>query len=458
LVALAPQNLPRLTEVGIDGGVLAFTFGVSVLASVLFGLAPALAASRVDLTGALKQGSGQGIAGGGAGRLRKALVIGEIALSVILLAGAGLLIKSFVALSNVALGFRPENLLVMGINVPAGPTLELQRRALRFDKTLLAEIAAIPGVSATGSLRLPPGKSFVLGDYWIDHPPGPEGLGTTAPQALFSPVSPGTFAALGVPLKRGRDFDDSDMYEAQFTAVINEALARKSFSGTDPIGRVFFAPYLPRPVKIVGVVGDVRQMAHQEPIPEIYVPVQQHPYWGSDLSIVVRTTADPGRITQAMRKKVRDLAPEVPVQFTTAEASLSENIATPRFRTLLLGIFSALALCLAMAGIYGVVAYVVGRRLGEIGLRMALGASPEDVLWLVLREGLSLAGIGLAVGLAGAVAATRLLTSMLFEVKPADPMILIGVAVLLASVSLSASYIPARRATKIDPLVALRQE
>jgi ABC-type antimicrobial peptide transport system permease subunit len=159
-----------------------------------------------------------------------------------------------------------------------------------------------------------------------------------------------------------------------------------------------------------------------------------------------------------MRKKVRDLAPEVPVQFTTAEASLSENIATPRFRTLLLGIFSALALCLAMAGVYGVVAYVVGRRLGEIGLRMALGASPGDVLWLVLREGLALAGIGLAVGLAGAVAATRLLTSMLFEVKPADPVILAGVAILLAAVSLSASYIPARRATRIDPLVALRQE
>jgi predicted permease len=459
LVVLAPQNLPRLTEVGIDAGVLAFTFGVSVLASVLFGLAPALTASRVDLTRALKQGGGQGIAGGGVGRMRKTLVIGEIALSVILLAGAGLLIKSFIALSNVALGFRPENLLVMGINVQAGPTLEQQRRVLRFDKTLLAEIAAIPGVSATGSLISPPGKPFLIGDYWIDHPPGPEGLSVTVPQALFSPVSPGTFAALGVPVKRGRDFDDSDMYQAPFTAVINEALARKSFPGTDPIGRVFFAPYLPkRPVKVVGVVGDVRQMAQQEPLPEIYLPVQQHPYWGSDLSIVVRTAADPGRIAQAMRKKVRDLGPEVPVQFTTAEASLSENIATPRFRTLLLGVFSALALCLAMAGVYGVVAYVVGRRLGEIGLRMALGASSGDVLWLVLREGLALGGIGLAVGLAGAVAATRLLTSMLFEVKPADPMILAGVVVLLAAVSLSASYIPARRATRIDPLVALRQE
>jgi predicted permease len=458
LVALAPPNLPRLAEVGIDAKVLAFTFGVSVMASVLFGLAPALASSRVDLCRALKQGGGQGIAGGGAGRMRRALVIVEIALSVTLVAGAGLLIKSFVALSNVALGFRPENLLVMGINVQAGSTLEQQRRVLRFDKTLLAQVAGIPGVSATGSLRLPPGKTFIMGDYWIDRPPGPEGLSVSVPQALFSPVAPGTFAALGIPLKRGRDFDDSDIYEAPFTAVINETLARKSFPGMDPMGRMIFGAYLPKPVKVVGVVGDVRQMAQQEPLPEIYLPYQQHPYWGMDLSIVVRTAGDPGRIAQAMRKKVRDLAPEVPVQFSTAEASLSENIATPRFRTLLLGIFSALALCLAMAGVYGVVAYMVGRRLGEIGVRMALGASSGDVLWLVLREGLALAGVGLAVGLAGAVAATRLLTTMLFEVKPADPAILAGVAVLLAAVSLTASYIPARRATKVDPLVALRQE
>jgi predicted permease len=271
-------------------------------------------------------------------------------------------------------------------------------------------------------------------------------------------VAPGTFAALGIPLKRGRDFDDSDIYEAPFTAIVNETLARKSFPELDPVGRMIFGAYLPRPVKVVGVVGDVRQMAYQGPLPEIYLPYQQHPYWGMDLSIVVRTAGDPGRIAQAMRKKVRDLAPEVPVQFTTADASLSENIATPRFRTLLLGIFSALALCLAMAGVYGVVAYVVGRRLTEIGLRMALGASSGDMLWLVLREGLALAGVGLAVGLAGAVAATRLLTSMLFEVKPADPAILAGVAVLLAAMSLTASYIPARRATKVDPLVALRQE
>jgi putative ABC transport system permease protein len=457
LVALAPTNVPRLTEVGIDAEVLAFTFGVSVLASVLFGLAPAVAGSRVDLCRALKQGGGQGIVGAGMGRTRRALVIVEIALSVVLLAGAGLLIKSFVALSNVALGFRPEKLLVMGINIQ-GSNWEEQRRALRFDKTLLAEIAGIPGVSATGSMRLPPGKPFLIGDYWIDHPPGPEGGGVAAPQAVFSPVAPGTIEALGVPLKRGRDFYDSDMFEAPFTAVINATLARKSFPGLDPIGRVILGAFLPRPAKVVGVVGDVRQIAQQEPLPEIFIPYQQHPYWGMDLNIVVRTAADPGGIIQAMRKKVHELGPEVPVQFSTAEALLSENIATPRFRTLLLGIFSGLAFCLAMAGVYGVIAYLVGQRSSEIGLRMALGATSGDVLWLVLRKGLALTGVGLAIGLGGAFAATRLLTSMLFEVKPSDPMILASVAVLVTVVSLSASYIPARRATKIDPMVALRHE
>jgi predicted permease len=455
LVALAPSNVPRLAEAGIDASVLAFTFGVSVMASVLFGLTPALAGSRVDLTRALKQGSGHGIAGRGAGRMRTTLVVVEIALSVMLLAGAGLLIKSFVALSHVAIGFRPENLLVMGINIQ-GSNLEEQRRALRFDKALLAEIAAIPGVSGVGSMRLPPGKPFVMGDYWIDHPPGAQDL--SAPQALFSPVAPGTFAALEVPLKRGRDFDDSDVYGAPFTTVINETMARKSFPGLDPIGHMIFTAYLPRPVKVVGIAGDVRQYANLPPLPEIYVPYQQHPYWGVDLSIVVRTASDSGRIAQAMRKKVRELAPDVPVQFSTAEASLSENIATPRFRTLLLGIFSGLALCLAMAGVYGVIAYMVGQRSSEIGVRIALGASDGDVLWLVLREGLVLACVGLAAGLAVAVAVTRLLTSMLFEVKPGDPMTYAGVTLMIGLVSLAASFVPALRATKVDPLIALRQD
>ncbi len=457
LIALAPASVPRLAETAvIDRSVLAFTLSVAVLASVLFGIAPAIAASRVDLIRALKQSGHYSLPA--ARRMRQALVVAEIALSVILLTGAGLLLKSFVALSNVALGFRPENLLVMEINIPA-TTFAEERRATQLDKKLLQEIAAIPGISAVGSLRLPPGKPFLIGDYWIDRLPGPEAQQVSAPQAVFSPVAPGTFATLGIPLKRGRDFNDSDTLGAPYSAVINETLARKSFPGQDPIDRAIVSAYVPnRPLKIIGVAGDVRQIANREPLPEIYLPYQQHPYWGLDLSIVARAAAGQAGIAQAMRKKLREVAPDAFVRFTTAQASLSENIATPRFRTILVGIFSAIALGLAMAGVYGVITYAVSNRVTEIGLRMALGAGSGNVLSLVLREAAALACIGLAVGLAGAAATSRLIASMLFEVKATDPIILTGVSVLLAALTILASYIPARRATKIDPLVALRQE
>jgi predicted permease len=282
----------------------------------------------------------------------------------------------------------------------------------------------------------------------------------SAPQAVFSVVAPGTFATLGIPLKRGRDFNDSDIYDAPFTALINESLARRSFAGQDPIGRSIYCGLdSMKPMKIVGVVGDIRQDGPaRAPRSEIYMPYQQHPGPATSLSVVVRTAAEPSALFETMRRKARATSPDVPVKFTTLETLLSENVAAPRFRTLLLGIFAGLAVCLAMAGVYGVMAYVVGQRSNEIGLRMALGASPGTVMRLVLRQGLALAGIGLAIGLAGAVAATRLLTKMLFEVKPGDPVTYAGVVVLLGAVAMAASYIPARRATKVDPLVALRQE
>ena len=459
LVALAPSNVPRLEETGIDGRVLAFTFGVSVLASLLFGLAPALQASRVDLNDALKQGAARTVVGGRMGRIRGALVVVEIALSVVLLAGAGLLLKSFVALHNVALGFRPENVLVMETSVPSSD-LESARRATKFYKGLLAEVAAFPGVAAAGATRTPPGQVVSNGAYWLDHLPGPEGQNLSAPQAVFSVVSPGAFATLGIPLERGRDFHNRDTYDAPFTAVINDALARKAFPGQDPIGRVIFCGLdSMNPMRIVGVVGDVRQYGPaREPAPEIYMPYEQHPLTATAMRVVVRTATEPGSLADAMRRKVRELSPDVPVKFRSMEEALAQNVAAPRFRTLLLGVFAALAVCLAMAGVYGLTAYVVGQRLNEIGLRMALGASSGDVLRLILRQGLTLAAIGVALGSAAAIAATRLLTSMLFEVKPGDPMTYIGVAAVLGVVALAASFIPAWRATKVDPLAALRQE
>jgi putative ABC transport system permease protein len=448
-----------LAETGIDGWVLGFTLVVSVMASLLFGLAPALHASRVDLNDALKQGGARAVVGGGAGRMRGALVVAEIALSVILLAGAGLLIKSFNALHNVALGFHPEHVLVMETSVAAGD-LDSARRATRFYKDLLRDVAVLPGVTASGATRSIPGHVISNGGYWLDHLPAPDQMTVSAPQAVFSILTPGAFATLGIPLRNGRDFNAADTYEAPFTAIVNEALARKSFPGQNPIGRVIFCGMDSlNPMTIVGVVGSIRQFGPaREPWPEIYMPYEQHPQPSTALNVLVRTTNDPGALQETLRRKTRERSAEVPVKFTNMDASLAENVAAPRFRTLVLGIFAAVAVCLAMAGVYGVMAYLVGQRSNEIGLRMALGASPRDISRLVLGQGMTLAGAGLLLGLAGAFAATRVLGSMLFEVKPSDPMTYAAVAILLAIVALAASYIPAHRASKVDPLVALRQE
>jgi putative ABC transport system permease protein len=458
LVALAPRDVPRLAETGIDARVLAFTLAVSVVASLLAGLAPALQASRVDLNEALKQGATRAVVQGGL-RMRSGLVVAEMALSVVLLTGAGLLIRSFEALHDVALGFHPEHVLAMETSVPASG-MEGTRRAIRFYNDLLAETAALPGVGAVGATRTPPGGVSSNGGYWIDHLPGEEGLSVTSPQAVFSVVAPGAFATLGIPLHSGRDFNRSDTYDAPFTAVINQALARKSFPGENPIGHSIYCGFdSMRPMKIVGVVGDVRQYGPaREPRPEIYMPFEQHPRAATDMVVLVRTAAEPSAFFETMRRKAHAIAPDVPVELSTMEARLAENVAAPRFRTLLLGIFAGLAVCLAMAGVYGVMAWVVGQRANEIGLRMALGATTADVLRIVLRQGLGLAALGLAFGLAAAVAVSRLLTRMLFAVKPGDPLTYVCVAAVLAVVAVAATYVPARRAAKLDPLVALRQE
>ncbi len=419
---------------------------------------PALYASRIDLNDALKQGGARAVIGGRSSRLRGALVIAEIALSVMLLAGAGLLLKSFVALSNVALGFQPERALLMKTSLPvSGP--EGDAHARLFFKRLLSDVSSLPGVSAAGATMGPPGDVESAGTCWIDHLPERPTINPLA--TVYSVVTPGTFAALGIPLKRGRDFEDRDAANAPFTAVINETLARKAFPGQDPLGRVIFAGFdsFDKPMKIVGVVGDVRQWGPaRKPDAEIYMPYEQHPGAGSGLYVVVRTGGSPEILTNTLRRTVHELSPDAPVKFTTMEASLYAEVAAPRFRTLLLGIFAALSLCLAMAGIYGVSAYIVGQRSNEIGLRMAMGATPRQVLRMILWHGMALAAAGMALGFLGSLAGTRLMSSVLFEVTPNDPITYAGVAVLLGAVVLCASYLPARRAARLDPLLALRQE
>ena len=457
LVAIAPQDVPRLADTSIDLRVLGFALVASALASLLFGLAPALAASRVDLSDALKQGGGASVSGG-AGGLRQALVAAEIALAVVLLVGAGLLLKSFAALGNVELGFRPDHILVMGTSVPSA-TLADARRATQLYKDVLARGAALPGVLAIGATRRLPGTVGSWGSYWVDQL-NLQGDPATQPQAVFSVVAPGTFRALGIPLKEGRDFNDGDTYDAPYTAVINEQLVKQSFKGLNPIGHILYCGLdSEKPMKIVGVVGDIRQKGPASPVEaELFMPYEQHPRPSTALSLVVRTSAAPETVASAMRQLVQGRAPEVPLKFTTMEAALAENVAGPRFRTMLLAVFAGLAVCLAMAGVYGVMAYVVGRQSREIGLRMALGASSGAVMRSVLRQGLSLAAVGLAAGFAGAMAASRLLRGMLFQVRPGDPSIYVGSAVLLAIAAAAACYIPARRATRVDPLSALRQD
>jgi putative ABC transport system permease protein len=456
LIALAPADFPRLGQTEIDGTVLAFTLAISILTSVLFGLVPALHTAKLDLNQALKAAAGRTLVAGGSFRMRGALVIAETALAVVLLSGAGLLIRSFAALNHVDLGFRPENVLAMRATVPVRMQSEA---ATRFFQELLPKTAELPGVIAAGATMAPPGHVESSGAYFIDHLPDKPDW-TSAPGVVLSVVSPRTFAALGIPLKSGRDFDDADTPDQPLVAIVNEALVRKSFPGQDPIGRTVFCPYDNlKGMTIVGVVGNVRQAGPgNDVMPECYMTYRQHGFNGNTLSIVARTTGNPVALEQTLRRLVSETSPDVPVKFTTMEAVLSENIAAPRFRMILLGAFAALAISLAMAGVYGVMAFAVGQRFNEIGLRMALGATSGAVLRLILLQGLRLSCIGLFLGLVIAFSSAKLLTSMLFQIKPTDLLVYLGVTGLLAAVAFLASYIPARRASKIDPLIAIRQE
>jgi predicted permease len=459
LMRLAPQDIPRLGEAAIDLPVLAFTCGVALVSTVLFGIAPAFQASRADLNEALTQSGARGGTSRGAGRLQGALVISEVALSVVLLAGAGLLVRSLQALLDVPMGFRPEKVVVMNTDIPAAG-LEGARHATQLYKTFLARAAVIPGIASVAATRGLPHDASADGTYWIDTLPPMETLSVGGPQAVFSIVSPNYFSTVGIPLASGRDFADGDTYDAPFVAVINEALAQQAFPNQNPIGHMIFCGMDSlTAMRIVGVVGNTRQFGpSSSPWPEIFMAYEQHPQPSTSLIVVARTPLETGVAQETLRRTMRDISPDVPSRFSTMEADLSESVAAPRFRALLIGIFALLAMALSMAGIYGVMAYSVAERTREIGIRMALGARPVEVLQLVLGRGMRLVAIGLVLGLGAAVAATRLLTSMLFEVKPFDPATLAAACGALFVVALIANYVPARRATRVDPLVSLRYE
>jgi putative ABC transport system permease protein len=459
LLALAPANLPRLSEVHIDGWVLAFTLALSLAASFIFGVAPALQASKIDLNHALKSGAARGTVGGAAGRIRAALVVAEIAISIVLLVGAGLLIRSFAALTRIDLGFNPDHVLVMHANMAAS-TLEQSRRVTLIYGEILRQAATVPGVALAAAANVPPGSLGSNGAYFLEGGPGWEQLGMKAPQADFIVNTPGYFKLMQIPFVAGRDFSERDQFDGEFATIVNQSLATLSFPNQDPIGRrIQTGLDTPQFMTIVGVVRDIRQTdPAAPPRPAVYMPYLQHPAYGRAMSFVIKTHGDPMGMAEAMRRKVREVNSEIPVRFTTMDARLALTVASPRFRGILLGIFAGLAVCLAMAGVYGVMVYLVTQRAPEIGLRMALGADRGKIVRLVLARGVTLAGAGIALGFLGALAATRLLQSMLFGITATDPLTYGTMAAGVAAIALLACAVPAWRAATVDPLVALRQD
>jgi putative ABC transport system permease protein len=460
LVTAAPADLPRLEEIGVDLTALAFALGISLAASVLFGLAPALQVSRVQLAEGLRQGGKGSASGGRRSWTRHVFVVAEVALAVVLVVGAGLLGRSLIALAEVDLGFATDKLVVLRMSVPVADRADAPR-ATAFFRAVLPEIRATPGVVAAGAGFSLPTAVRSDGGYWIEGGPGPEELGVRSPQAIFNVVTPDYFRAMRIPIVRGRDFTDADVFNAPFVAVVNEAFVRTAFPDRDPIGhRVMWGLDTPDYMRIVGVVGDVRTRGPARPVqPEIYAAADQHPSPSTMLNIVARTDGmDPLALGGTLARLIRHRNADVPVKIDTMEGTLATATATPRFRTFLLAVFAAVALLLAVAGVYGVMAYTVSQRIPEIGIRVALGATPGEILRMIVGHGAKLASAGLVLGIALALGMTRLMQGLLFGVTARDPMILAGVTLVVAAAALGACYIPGRRALRVEPMVALRAE
>jgi putative ABC transport system permease protein len=455
LVRLVPADVPRLSEIGVDGAVLLFTLVVSLLTGAAFGLIPALQASRPDLQASLKEGSRGAGEGRRSRRFSGLIVVAEVALSLVLLCAAGLLFKSLVRLLSVDPGFRTENLLVMRIDLPETRYPEAdQRRA--FFREITERVSTVPGVdSAAAALALPFSGMAATLTFEVEgrSSPGGEDLATE-----YQPVSPGYFRTMGIPLIKGRTFTGRDDADAPRVVVINEAMARWQWPGEDPIGRSIAVADPSDFMEIVGVVGDVRHFGLESaPRPEVYISCLQDPW--PFMALVVRAKVDPLSLTGAVRDQVLAVDPEQAVYaVSTFEQVIERSTKQRRFTALLLGLFTGVALLLALVGIYGVMSNSVGQRAHEIGIRMALGARRDEVLRLVMGWGLRMVLQGTVIGLAAALVLTRFLSSMLFGISPADPIVLASVVLVLVAASALAAYLPAHRASRVDPVVALRNE
>ncbi|MDQ3744760.1 MAG: ABC transporter permease [Acidobacteriota bacterium] len=459
LLRLNDNRLPRASEIGLDRNVLLFTLGVSVLTGIVFGLAPAFHSSRVNLNDTLKEGGRTGRAG--VSRLvRNALVAVEMTFAVVLLVGAGLLIRSFARLQQVNPGFEPRGVLALMVSLPSNKYADGPRRAA-FMRDVLERVRALPGVRGAATTTTLPMSGFnQSGSFRIENKPVAQGQ--DPPHGDRWMVSDDYFQTMGVPLVRGRYFDARDNADAPPVAIIDEAMARKYWPGEDPVGqRIVFegTAQQPRWREVVGIVGHVKNQGLEgESRVQYYVPYAQSAN-SPNLFLAVRTAGDPSTLAPAARGAIAEVDKDMPVyRVTTMERMVADSMAQRRFSMFLFGIFAAIALTLAVVGLYGVMSYAVAQRTHEIGLRMALGAQRGDILKMVVGQGLLIIAVGLAAGLLGALALTRVMSSLLYDVSATDPLTYAGIALLLASVALLASYLPARRATKVDPMVALRYE
>ena len=459
LTQLLPKDFPRLHDIGLDLKVLVFTILVSLITGVVFGFAPAWQVSRADVHESLKENA-RGSAGGARNRLRSLFVVAEVALSLVLLVGAGLLFRSFLQLQSVDSGFNAQRALTVRLS-PSGANFREDPQFVAYYKQVEERLRGLPGVDAVGAINtLPLEKGPTFGFRIEGRPPLPI---DQWPAANYRSVTPDYFRALSIPILQGRAFDERDNDGHPLVALINQANADNNFAGENPVGkRIGFGgtDRNNQPVwfEIVGVVGNVRSVElKEEPTPEVYLSFQQDIFSG--MSFVIRTQIEPDGLVGAVREAVQDVDRAQPVAaIRTMENIVNEAVTQPRFNLTLLGIFGVIALVLSSAGIYGVTSYSVNQRTHEIGIRLAVGAKESDVLRLMMVQGIRPALIGLAIGLGAAFALTRLMKSLLFGVSATDPLTFAVLAVLLLGVALFACYFPARRATKIDPMIALRYE
>jgi putative ABC transport system permease protein len=459
LLALSPENIPRLDQVNTDAHVLGFTLLISVVTGALFGLAPALQASRLNLNESLKEGA-RGSAGGlHRNRVRTLLVVSEVALSLVLLLGAGLMIRSFERLLRVDPGFNPENVLTSRLSLPANKYPDAKQQAAFFQRTL-ERLESLPGVQSVGAVSaLPLSGAEEASSFMIEGSPPVDS--SEMPMADRRRASADYFRAMGIPLVNGRYFTEADNQSAPPVAIVSESFVRRFFPEEDPLGKRIKngGPASTRPwLSVVGVVKDVRHLALEaEPRPQVYMPYLQNT--STSMAVVMRSASDPASLAAGVRNAVWELDKEQPItDVKSMEQYFSASVAQRRFNMILLAVFAGVALVLAAVGIYGVMSYSVTQRTQEIGIRMALGAKQTDVLRLVVRQGMIPALAGVVIGLGAGVALTRLMSSLLYGVSATDPITFAAVPLTLLGVALGACLAPARRATKVDPVIALRRE